>query len=112
MALGRPIAELKATAEEIQRDSNRRKAEAGARQRAKKLAAMAADPSPTLRKTEQLVKQRSVDAYHQIATLLADLRAALAGSAHADLPEQQARQLKKDNPTLRMLVSELRRKGF
>ena len=64
MALGRPIAELKATAEEIQRDSNRRKAEAAARQRTKKLAVMAADPTPTLRKTEQLVEQRSVDAYH------------------------------------------------
>jgi hypothetical protein len=112
VALGRPIAELRARAEEIQCDSNRRKAEAAARQRAKKLAGMAADPTPTLRKTEQLVKQRSVDAYRQIATLLADLREALAGSAHADLPEQQARKLKKDNPTLRMLVSELRRKGF
>jgi hypothetical protein len=112
VALGRPIAELKATGEEIQRDRNRRQAEAAARQRAKKLAAMAADPTPTLRKTEQLVKERSVDAYEQLATLLAELREALAGSAQTDLPEQQARKLKSDNPTLRMLISELRRKGF
>jgi hypothetical protein len=112
VARGRPIAELEATAEEIQRERNHKKAETAARQRAKKLSGMAADPTPMLRKTEQLVKQRSVDAYRQIATLLADLREAVAGSAHTDLPEQQARKLRKDNPTLARLVSELRRNGF
>jgi len=55
--LDRTIAELKAAAEEIQRDKNRKKAEEAARQRAKKLAEMAFDPVGTLRQTEQLVKQ-------------------------------------------------------
>jgi hypothetical protein len=112
VVLARPIAELEATAEEIQRGRNRQKAETAARQRVQKLADMAADPTPILRKTEQLVKQRSIDAYRQVATLLADLREALAGSAHADLAEQQAAKLKKDNPTLARLVSELRRTGL
>jgi hypothetical protein len=112
IVLDRTIAELKATAEEIERARNHRKAEGAARQRTKKLADMAADPTPTLRKTEQLVKERSMNAYDQIATLLSDLREALAGSAHSDLPEQQARKLKKDNPKLLMLISALRRKGF
>src|SRR5262249_35716177 len=78
--LDRTVAELKTAAEEIQREKNRKNAEKAARQRAKKLADMAADPMPTLRETEQLVKQRSGDAYRQIAMLLADLREALAGS--------------------------------
>src|SRR5207249_8409591 len=68
--LDRTITELRAVAEGIQRDRNRTKAEKAARQRAKKLADMAADPQPTLRETEQLVKQRSTDAYQQIAQLL------------------------------------------
>src|SRR5262249_1261909 len=77
---GRPIAELTVTANEIQAKSNRKAAEKAARKRTKKLADMAADPNPTLRKTEQLVKQRSTEAYREIATLLAELRQALAGS--------------------------------
>jgi hypothetical protein len=73
---------------------------------------MAADPMPTLRETEKLVAQRSTDSYHQLATLLADLREALAGSDQSDLAEKQAQKLKKQNPTLHMLTSELRRQGF
>lgn len=110
--LDRTIAELEAAAEEIQLEKNRKTAEKAARQRAKRLADMAADPLPTLRETEQLVKQRSSDAYRKIAELLADLREALAGREQADLPEKQARRLKKDHPTLNILSSELRRKGF
>jgi hypothetical protein len=112
VSLGRTIAELEAAAEDIQSDKNRKNAEKAARARAKKLADLAADPMPTLRETEQLVKQRGTDAYHQIALLLADLREALAGSEQSDLPEQQARKLKNSHPTLRMLTSELRRQGF
>jgi hypothetical protein len=108
----RTMAELTATATEIQDESARKAAEQAARKRAKRLADMAADPSPTLRETEQLVKQRSSEAYRQIATLLADLREALAGSEQSDLAEQQARKLKDKHPTLRLLTSELRRKGF
>jgi hypothetical protein len=108
----RTIAELGAAAEGIQHDTNRKSAEKAARQRAKKLADMAADPTRTLHETERLVKQRSVDAYQQIATLLADLREALGGRGQSDLPEQQARKLKDSYPTLRLLVSQLRRKGF
>jgi hypothetical protein len=110
--LDRTIAELKATAEGIQSDMNRKRAAKAARAQAKKLADMAADPKPTLRETEQLVKQRSGDAYRQIAKLLADLREALAGSAQASLADQQARKLKKENPTLKMLTGALRRQGF
>jgi hypothetical protein len=110
--LDRSIAELEAASEGIEQEAKRRSAEKAARQRAKKLAAMAADPKKTLRETEELVQQRSSTGYSQVATLLADLREALAGSDQPGLAENQARKLKNDNPTLRLLVSELRRKGF
>jgi len=109
---GRTIARLRATAEEIQRDADRKAAANAARQRAKRLARIAADPARTLRETETLVTQRSAHSYSQVATLLADLREALAGSDQAGLAERQAQKLKQEHPTLRLLISELRRQGF
>jgi len=73
---------------------------------------MAADPMRTLHETEQLVKQRTTDAYRQLAMLLADLREALSGGERSSLAVQQARKLKDKNPTLHRLTAELRRQGF
>ena len=109
---GRTVAELFAAAEEIQRESDRKGAAKAARERAKRLADMRTDPARTLRETEQLVSQRSSEAYRRIATLLAELREALSGSEQAGLAEQQAETLKRKHPTLRLLTSELRREGF
>ena len=108
----RTIAELLAAAENIAQDSTRKAAENTARLRTKRLAGMAADPSSTLRETERLVKERSRAAYTQISTLLAELRELFAGTAQSDLAEEQAEKLKSKNPTLRILVSELRDQGF
>ena len=108
----RTIAELRAAAEVIQQQSDREAAAKAAKQRAKRLASMAQDPAPTLRKTGKLVKSRSTEAYREAATLLADLREALAGSAQAGLAEEQARKLKMSYPTLNHLTAELRRQGF
>jgi hypothetical protein len=110
--LDRTIAELRAASEDIERDNSRKSAERDARQRAKKLADMAADPTRTLHETEQLVKQRSTDAYQQIARLLADLQESLSGGKQSGLAAQQARKLKDKNPTLTRLTAELRRQGF
>lgn len=108
----RTIAELKAAAEDIQEKAVRQAAEKATKQRAKRLADMVADPAPTLRETERLVKIRSRDSYLEIARLLKDLREALADTKQSGLAEQQARKLKKANPTLKLLTSELRRAGF
>jgi hypothetical protein len=108
----RTIAELNAVAEEIQHQADHKAAANAARQRAKRLAGMAADPARTLRETEELVTRRSGEAYRQIATLLAELRDALAGTEQSGLAEQQAQKLKSKNPTLRLLTSELRRVGL
>jgi hypothetical protein len=110
--LDRTIAELERAAEDIHKKVVRKAAEKAARQRAKRLADMVADPAPTLRETERLVKLRSRDSYIEIAGLLQDLREALAGTKQSALAEQQAQKLKKANPTLHLLISELRRAGF
>lgn len=73
---------------------------------------MASDPAPYLQQSEQLVSQRSTDAYQQASELLADLREALAESGQANLADQQARKLKKKHPTLNHLTAALRQKGF
>jgi hypothetical protein len=108
----RTIAELMADASKVQEESDRKAKEKAAQKRAKRLAGMLADPERTLRKTEELVAGRGRDAYHEIATLLAELREVLAGTEQAGLAERQARKLREQNPTLRVLVSELRKKGF
>ncbi len=108
----RTIAELETAAEDIHKNAVRKANEKAAKERAKRLADMAADPAPTLRETERLVKVRSRESYIAIATLLKELRETLAGTKQAGLAEQQAQKLKKENPTLNLLTSELRRAGF
>jgi hypothetical protein len=108
----RTIAQLEAAADEIRQAKKLAAAKAAARQRAKKLASMAVDPEKTLLETEKLVKNRSTDSYREIAKLLSDLRESLAETDQIGLAETQAEKLKKANPTLRTLHSELRKKGL
>jgi hypothetical protein len=109
---GRTVAQLEVAAVEIRNERERDAAAKAARQRAKRLQKMVADPTPVLRESERLVAQRTTDAYQQISQLLVDLREALAGSKQANLAEKQALKLKTDNPTLRQLTAALRRRGF
>ena len=111
-ASSRTISELRDVADGIQASRNRKRAQDAARKRAEKLTRMAADPTPTLRETEQLVKERSRSSYSRVAKMLADLREALSGTGNQDLPERHAQALKRQNPTLNTLTSELRSKGF
>jgi hypothetical protein len=109
---GRTITALRARAEEFHAESDRKTKEKSERDRSRRLAQMAADPAPTVRETEALVGQRGARAYEQVASLLADLRDALAGGSQSGLADEQARKLRDNHPTLRTLVSQLRRKGF
>jgi hypothetical protein len=108
----RTVADLQATATEMANESRKKAAEKAARERAKRLTDMAAEPDATLHETQRLVAERTTEAYSRIADLLADLREALSGSGRSDLAEKQAQKLKAANPTLRRLTSELRRRGF
>lgn len=109
---GRTVSELWSAAKQIERKANQQAAAKADRQRAKLLANMAADPNPYLRETEELVTIGGTDSYREAAQRLADLRDALAGTDKADLPAKQALKLKKKNPTLNRLTSELRKRGF
>ena len=108
----RTIAQLEGAADEIRQAKKLAAAKNAARQRAKKLASIAAEPEKTLLETEKLVKNRSTDSYREIATLLSDLRESLAQTDQIGLAEVQAEKLKRANPTLRTLHSELRKKGL
>ncbi|MFN0196367.1 MAG: hypothetical protein ACKVT0_06460 [Planctomycetaceae bacterium] len=108
----RTLAELHREAESISAIEKKKKAELAARKRTEDISKMKADPNSVLRETENLVDQRSTTAYRKIAKLLADLREALADSKQAGLAEQQAEKLRRRNPTLRLLVSELRKQSF
>jgi hypothetical protein len=112
LSLNRTLRELDTAGEELQQRIDRQKADAAARERAQKLARMKADPQSTIKKTEELIKQRSGRIYSEIADMLADLREALAGTAQAGLAEQQARRLKEENPKRSGFTGELRRRGF
>jgi hypothetical protein len=106
------VTQLRAAEEEIQNKRRKGREAKAARQRTKLLQKMAADPTPFLRQTEQLVAQRSSDAYQQASQMLADLREALAGSKRAGVAEKQALKLKTKNPKLHLLTAALRRHGF
>jgi len=110
--VARTIADLHAAADVIQNQRDRAAAEEAARKRAEKLAGMAADPMKTLRETEVLVKKRSIDAYGEVAQLLADLREALSGGNQADLADRQAKKLNRLNPKLHRLTAALRGQGL
>ena len=112
IARKRTIAQLQAAAEEIQLKMNQKAAALATRNRAKKLAEMADDPALYLQQAEQLVAQRTTDAYGKASKLLADLRESLADGDQAKLADVQARKLHNKHPTLRLLTAALRREGF
>ena len=109
---GRTIAQLEAIAEDIHHKEQKRAADKAASQRVRLLRKMAADPTLYLRKTEQLVAERSTDSYRKAAEMLADLREALVDSKNSGLAEKQALKLKTKNPKLNRLTGALRDQGF
>jgi hypothetical protein len=108
----RTFAQLHAVANDVQQELDEKAAATAARARAQKLAKMAADPTPFLQKTEQLVAQRATDAYREASALLADLRKALSDTGQSNLADVQARKLHEKHPTLHQLTAALRREGF
>lgn len=108
----RTIAQLMELSQDIAKEEEQKAAARATRQKEARLAAMAQDPNKTLRETEKLVKERNATAYSQIAELLAELRDVLSTTGRTNIAEKQAQKLKTANPTLKLLVSELRKKGF
>jgi hypothetical protein len=109
---GRTIEDLETNGERLERELEKKAAAAEAKERAKRLAKMVADPNATLRQTEKLVAKRTSEAYAEVAELLFDLREALTPTGKGAIAEQHAVKLKEENPTLKLLVRSLREKGF
>ncbi|CAN5600430.1 hypothetical protein BH10PLA2_BH10PLA2_09630 [soil metagenome] len=108
----RSVQQLERLAQETQSDLESKAAATAARKRKQHLQTMASEPESFLQQTEVLVNNRSTENYVKTAEILADLREALSGSENASLPERHAVRLVKDNPTLKRLVGELRKRGF
>jgi len=108
----RTLSQLQAAAERWQHAADQKAAAREQRQRVKKLAGIAADPQPFFRQAEELVGKQTTAAYREAAQLLAEVREALAAKGQSNLAERHAEKLKASHPTLRTLVSALRREGF
>lgn len=108
----RTIAELLATEADLFKKAKQKKDKAAELARARKRAAMVADPAPTLLETERLAAIGGTDSFNQAATLLAELREAIRGTTHDGLAEQQAAKLRDKHPTMNRLIAALRRQGF
>jgi len=105
----RTITDLNAAAEALRHEATQKLVAAAAKKRKEHLAKMVANPESFLKESAKLAEKRD---YTGVATLLVDLREALAGTPLANLAAEQAQQLKNDYPTLKYLTSALRKVGF
>ncbi len=103
------LAELSEEVRKVREQKQKRRADAA---HSKRLKAIAADPSAVERRVEDLVKMRSTYCYRQAAEELAHLREALGPEDGPGNANRVAERLRRSNPTLRLLVSELRKKGL
>ena len=108
----RAISQLRDAAARRRRAAKAKAQERKEEKRKQQLVAIAADPQPFVRRTEELVAQRSTAAYEEVALLLAEIREALAETRQAGLAEQHAQKLRADHPTRRHLIAALRRRNF
>lgn len=108
----RTMIELKEAETTIAQAAKLKAEEKAKKAKAKRFAELLANPDTTIQETERLVKERTTKGYSRIAELLAELRDAVQGSEKAGIAEQQAEKLRKENPNLTRLISELRKKKF
>lgn len=85
-------------------------AEKAEKERQERLAKIKADPQSWLKKATELVERRGRDSYVKAADILTDVRAALGDVEGRKIACKHAAQLAKDNPTLNILKSALRKK--
>ncbi len=108
----RTLRDLHAAAEIIHQHRKQLKAQAKEKARRKHLEKLAADPQQAIAQAATLVKQRSTKNYDEAAKLLADLREALGPDRGPQQAESAAERLRSENPTLKSLVSAMRKQGL
>ena len=108
----RTLTQLYAAAKVVGDRQRLRAAQAKEKARHARLAKIAADPQQTIAEVETLVKQRSLQSYETAAQTLADLREALGSEQGTPRAQAVAEKLRRENPTLKGLVKELRKHGL
>lgn len=108
----RTLGELRAAADIAHQQRKQRDAQAKEKARRERLAEIAANPQKLIAQAAALVKQRSTRSYEEAAQSLADLREALGRKDGLRLAQLAAEKLRRENPTLKHLVSALRKHGL
>ena len=108
----RTLGQLRQLAADVgsRREAREKKAADAARQ--KRLKRIAANPEKIVAEVRKLVKLRSTSEYQQAARELADLREALGPEAGLARARAVAEELRRANPTLKLLVTALRKQGL
>ncbi len=104
--------ELRERADELEVRRNQREAEAKEKARRARLKKMAADPQAVIDEVESLVRQRSTTNYIKAAKTLVELGEALGPTDGPTRVHAVAERLRQKHPTLKVLVSELRKHGL
>lgn len=96
--------------ERLAADKAKREAAKAEKQRQARMEDMKSAPEPWLVKATELTEARGPDNYHEVASILADLREAIGGEAGEKIARKHAAHLAKKFPTLHILRSSLRKK--
>jgi hypothetical protein len=108
----RTYVELRQAEKAVEQQRQHREEQVRQAKRRKRLAELRADPKRTVGHVKRLVQQRSRDSYEEAAQELADLREALGPERGPKLAAAAAEALRQEHPTLRVLISCLRKQGF
>lgn len=90
----------------------KRAAEKAEKERQKRIAEIKADPRSWLEKAAELVSLRGRESYYEAAEIVADVREAVGGEKGREMASTFAAELVKNNPTLSVLKSAMRKKGL
>ncbi len=108
----RTFQELRELGDEFEERRSQQAAEAKEKARRARLKKMAADPKAAIDAVEKLIDQRGTSNYIKAAETLVELSEALGPTDGPPKVQAVAERLRKKNPTLKTLISELRKHGL
>ena len=108
----RTFQQLREMGDELEKRRSQREADAKEKARRARLKKMAADPKAVIDEVEKLIDQRSTTNYIKAAKTLVELAEALGPIDGTPKAQAVAESLRKKNPTLKTLISELRKHGL
>jgi len=108
----RPFSELTQRAEQLAEAEKVREKKHKQQARRRRLTKMAKSPDKYLGEVDRHVAMRGRDHYVEAAQMLSDLREAIGGSEGDRFARKHAVHLRKQHPTLKILIGALRREGL